>query len=326
MAVKRPRQWTARELLELLRAKYSESVSHDWDCRCFLEQVPNGTGGYGDRSWIDAAVIEFWSSHGHTRRAFEIKVARQDFLHEVANRKKNLWCRQVFHEFWFVAPEGVIVSPSEVPEGDGWLAPRGSGLAIKLQAKRRNAKLDDAFVSAISRALLKRNREAEKRAGTEVLAKSVDHQEALAWKAGAQEFLRERGCSRLAGDLWCAEDHAKMVADARKRLVDALQEGDAEKVRKERLIDLHTTVASLHNNLARAGGQYLMTLASLQALLVSGSCDYPGWGKVKNREWKELIKHLEGEDLRPDPAADQLIETARQMIARYDAAKAAAHA
>lgn len=326
---KTARSWTAPQLIELLRTKYSESVPHSgggWDCRCFLEQVANGTGYHGDSSWIDAAVVEFWGSNGYTRRAFEVKVDRNDFLREVARREKNMWCREAFHEFWFVAPEGVITSPAEVPEGDGWMAPRGSGLTIKVQAKRREAKLDDLVVCALLRAMLKRTGREIEAADKRALAESHDHQHALAWQEAADEFIKERTSGNNSAHVWHDADRSKMVSAAKAKLCEALKEGDGEKLWRRRADELYETVQRLHEALSRSAGHYLATVGGLQAMLMAGSQDYPGWGLVKKREWQKLLKHVEGSGPVVDPRADQVIETARNLIAQYDKAKALAHA
>jgi hypothetical protein len=119
------KQYTSTELIALLRKKYNtDDIANGNHPTLLFEQVANATGFDAGR-WIDAAVFEMWPSHGFTRRAFEVKISRSDFLRELNNPAKYQWCFKYFHEFWYVAPKDVI-QVEELPSGAGWLYPAGS--------------------------------------------------------------------------------------------------------------------------------------------------------------------------------------------------------
>ncbi|MBU2177548.1 MAG: hypothetical protein KJ556_20850, partial [Gammaproteobacteria bacterium] len=133
--------YKAEDLVTLIRKKYKTDANGYNPC-VVLEQVPDGTGMYQSR-WIDVAVFQMWASKGLTRTAFEIKVSRSDFLSEIQSPQKHAWCRESFHYFFFVAPKDII-QVEELPDGVGWLYPRGSQLCTGRQARiNDNPKLDD---------------------------------------------------------------------------------------------------------------------------------------------------------------------------------------
>jgi hypothetical protein len=106
----------ASDLVNLIRAKY-ETNSRGFNPYVILEQVPDGTGGYQNR-WIDVAVFQMWPSKGLSRSAFEVKIDRADFIHELSHPEKHQWCKDCFHQFWIVAPKD-IVQIEELPIGVG---------------------------------------------------------------------------------------------------------------------------------------------------------------------------------------------------------------
>lgn len=177
--------YTAVDLVERIRSRYSGS---EW---IVMEQVPNGTGTWCS-SWIDAAAVGVWPSKGLYRAAFEVKVSRSDFLAELKDPTKNAWAREHFHEFWFVAPGGVV-KESELPEGDGWLKPHGSGLSIVRHASRRECpKLSNVLLAAFCRAADHEIARVRRTARNDVLRESREYREADAWRRGAKAFLAER--------------------------------------------------------------------------------------------------------------------------------------
>ena len=181
------KSYTADELIALLRQRYAQAERY-----AFFEQVAAGTGA-GANSWIDAAAISLWPSDGLHRMAFEVKVARGDFLRELQEPGKNAWARDCFHEFWFVAPRDVIVK-EELPEGDGWLAPHGNGLSIVRAARRRQAPtLDDGLVASICRSAQKAVASDLSRRTRELVENDHIYKDAKEYRAACETFLRERG-------------------------------------------------------------------------------------------------------------------------------------
>lgn len=192
MKVPKNKTYTAEDLLERLHTKYGTGwVSDKRDSKKYvlLEQVASGTG-WANEGWVDAIVLGMWPSEGLTRRAFEIKVSRPDFLNELQNPKKNAWVREYCHTFWYVAPKDVI-KEEELPEGDGWLCPHGDSLRIVRHAKRREVTLDDSFVASLARSLIKEQNKKVKEVAKVLRENDEDYLEALAYKNAARKFISE---------------------------------------------------------------------------------------------------------------------------------------
>lgn len=176
----------AEDLVKLIRKRY------EGDAYAVLEQVPNATGAYQTR-WIDVAVFSLWPSKGLTRSAFEIKVARSDFIHELQNAQKHKWVKECFHEFWFVAPKDII-QIDELPDGVGLMQPRGNGLVIKKYCRKNdNPTLDDNLLAAFMRATNKEILAVAKRDKQEILQNDEGHNTALAFQKAVELFLKNRG-------------------------------------------------------------------------------------------------------------------------------------
>ncbi len=182
---KAKKKWTAEELVERIRNRYAPQ-SHT-----VLEQVANGTGA-GCSSWIDAVVISLWPSNGLWRAAMEVKVDRGDFLRELRDPAKNAWTRKYFHEFWFVAPAGVI-KEEELPEGVGWLQPNGDGLKIVRHASRRDeVASDEMFVAAIARVVHTERMSLRRQIAAEIRRTDPQFLQAEICRVGVTRFLRSR--------------------------------------------------------------------------------------------------------------------------------------
>lgn len=114
-------------------------------------ELRNGTGFQGKTSCADAFAINLYPSKKHWRVAYEIKVTRSDFLHELQNPHKREWAYEISNEFWFACAPGVA-KPEEVPEGCGLLVVNGTKLKRVVAAKQRTARaLGMAEVAAIAR-------------------------------------------------------------------------------------------------------------------------------------------------------------------------------
>lgn len=125
-------KFTSEYVVSLLRNKYSD------DRYIVLEQVANFPG-FGATQYIDVIVVDLWPSGGLQRLAFEVKVSRSDFLKEINDPNKNSYAKAHYHQFWYVAPKGVIEEASEVPDGCGWLEVQKDRLITRLAARRVNA-------------------------------------------------------------------------------------------------------------------------------------------------------------------------------------------
>jgi len=122
------------------------------------------------RRRIDVVVLETRPSREYLRRAFEIKLSRSDFLRDVRNSEKWEWLLQRFHEFWYVAPAGVV-DLENLPECAGWLELKlfrfnaGGGfrypfyewrLITRKEAPRQKPQADDELVATLVVAVLRR--------------------------------------------------------------------------------------------------------------------------------------------------------------------------
>lgn len=179
----------AEDLVKLIRKRY------EGNAYVVLEQVPNATGAYQTR-WVDVAVFSLWPSRGLTRSAFEIKVARSDFIHELQNAQKHKWVKESFHEFWFVAPKDII-QVGELPDSIGLMQPRGGNLVIKKHCRRNDSPaLDDRLLAAFMRAAHKEILAVATRDKQELLKSDKGHNTALAFQKAVEIFLESRGIKK----------------------------------------------------------------------------------------------------------------------------------
>lgn len=251
------RVYTAEELVQLLRQKYSSP-----DRYVVLEQVADSTG-IGWHSWIDAVVLWLWPSDGIKRAAFEVKVSRQDWLHEIQRINKNAWAREYFHEFWFLAPDFVI-QIEELPEGSGWMKPVGSGLRIMRAASRKdNPACDDALISSLARSMQKYIAKSGKEAYRSAKEDDIDYSSAKKWEEVGRAFLQSHGIMNV---------YTVEVSDFERASGDAGTRRTAEQM-QDVLIGLRSKMQnSLAHHIAMAylaldatdeAGQYLLNMWNL---------------------------------------------------------------
>jgi len=183
------KKYTADELIDRVHLRYGDSRRY-----VVFNQVAAGTGANA-YSWIDAMVLHLWPSDGLIRSAFEVKVSRNDFLAELQKPGKNNWCREYCHEFWFVATQDVI-KEDELPAGDGWLCPRGPGLAIVRHASRKqDTKVDDSIVASLARSMQKRYSVECNNIKKNVLAESHEYKKAKVYIEAVERFAKSHGKS-----------------------------------------------------------------------------------------------------------------------------------
>jgi len=186
----------AEDLVKLIRRRYPLNRPEGYQSHMVLEQVPDGTGSFQGR-WMDVAVFSLWASKGFTRSAFEIKVSRSDFIHELQNQIKHKWALECFHEFWFVAPQEVI-QLEELPPNIGWMCPRGNHLVIKRHAvKNPNPKLDDVLLAAFMRAASKEISRISLTTAKEVLESSEEYRRTKVYQDAITLFINQRGNTRF---------------------------------------------------------------------------------------------------------------------------------
>lgn len=143
-------KWTAGRVIALLEVRYP---APEW---AFVAGL-RGHVGYrhpGRESYLDAFAMRCYPSKGLTRVSLEVKVSRSDWLAELRDPKKRATGMRLGHEFWFVAPAGVI-KKGEVPEGCGWLEAIEGGLRTKLQAPYREVEaMPEEFTASLLRAIV----------------------------------------------------------------------------------------------------------------------------------------------------------------------------
>jgi len=133
----------------------------------FFHELRMGTGyNHYVEKRIDAWAINAWPSvcaiqHTKTRkkrirapylrRAFEIKINQSDVLKELRDPDKRWMAYAISHEFYFVAPKGLI-DPQLLSNGDGLMEWDGSELkTIKQPRVREGMPPRWSFVAAIAR-------------------------------------------------------------------------------------------------------------------------------------------------------------------------------
>lgn len=118
----------AGNILQALRHRHPPP---EW---AFFAELRGGTGfGTGGRErTMDAWTIDTWPSNKFRTVAYEIKVSRSDFFHEINDRAKRALPEMVAGECLFAMPAG-LVKVDEVPEGWGLLEYR-SGKMVQRKA------------------------------------------------------------------------------------------------------------------------------------------------------------------------------------------------
>lgn len=136
----KPSKMSAAEVLRCLGFDYP---SPEW---AFFEELRLGTGwDYGNTDGIkadqrlDAFAMHTWPSRGFLRIAFEVKVSRGDFRHEIKHPEKRACALALSNQYFFVTPMG-LVKPEEIPEECGLIEikPTG-GRIVRVQAPWREA-------------------------------------------------------------------------------------------------------------------------------------------------------------------------------------------
>lgn len=100
---------TACEIIKALESSYRKP---SW---VIFKELRCGTG-FGKRSEqrIDFYALHCYPSQHNRRIAFEIKVSRQDFLHELESPLKRRGAILLSNQFYFVTPPG-LVDAKEIP-------------------------------------------------------------------------------------------------------------------------------------------------------------------------------------------------------------------
>jgi len=285
------KEYKAEDLIEKLRNRYGH------EAYVVFEQVADCTGA-AYQSWIDAVVIGLWPSKGLMRSAFEIKVSRNDYLREIQNPRKNAWARECFHEFWYVAPKGVINTPDELPEGCGWMAPHGKTLKIVKAARRlENPTIDDSLVASLARSFQDDKQTYFRTAKAEVLKNSREHQNALACKNAVKRFINDRDGYYYGNE--SEEEVFKMLVEA---TFDKEVQHDREQV-IEYLQHFQEKITGLFETFA------VLAHVSLLERNEAGKFVVSRWGGFDEEMIENLRKKIKDENKRDRRRKDEKIST-----------------
>jgi hypothetical protein len=117
--------------------------------RTLAEQVPNPLERV--EQTVDAWAMDLWPSHNFKKIAYEVKVSRADFFHELENPQKREAAVLLSNQFYFVVPTG-LVSPLEVPEGCGLIYVGDSRChTVKESARHQGPEPTWSFISSVLR-------------------------------------------------------------------------------------------------------------------------------------------------------------------------------
>lgn len=154
---------TAKEVLQALDLMHP---ARQW---AFFVELRVGTGynfttkiygwsDYNPEQRIDAFALDIWPSHHWRRIAYEVKVSRSDFLHEIANPQKRQTAMMLANEFYFAVPAG-LVEKDEIPEDCGLVTVKdGRAQVVKRAPSHEIGDMPMPFVASIARRVCSRSR------------------------------------------------------------------------------------------------------------------------------------------------------------------------
>lgn len=131
----------ADELVEVLAETYSLPY---WNGFAELRDIPPK---WGRRIDFFAISVDNKKGYGYSI-AFEIKVTRADFGHEIDQPLKRSAFFEQSNEFYFVTPQG-LVSPDEIPENCGLMEYDGTLKRVKVAQQRLDISYSPEFVASI---------------------------------------------------------------------------------------------------------------------------------------------------------------------------------
>jgi hypothetical protein len=212
---------TEAKILGLLRERYSD---REW---AFFSHLRSGTGA-GNARTFDAFAINTWPSKGYLRLAFEVKVSRQDLVHEFMSPWKRADAMENSNQFFFVAPKG-LVKAMELPDGCGLLELDAGGLKNTVLAKHREIKPPEMnFIcslfrkSSLEAPALKLFKYAGKEMTDEDLVALIE--EKKDW--GAQQEIAREVNKRV--EVWKANQLESRLSDAVQKAMEGYSPPTAE--------------------------------------------------------------------------------------------------
>lgn len=204
-----PQHSTAAALVELIRTHFIRPIKvgnggaiRDDDLfpgTVVLTEVPSpGTAARR----IDALAIGLTRARAGLD-GFEVKVSRNDWLHELDQpRKADAWFAST-HRWWVLAPSTEIVRPEELPEGWGLMVPNPRSrqrLRTVVKAVTRTPQLEWPVLCEITKKI-DRIRADEVKTATETVRKQLQDE---ACRQREQETVHLQGPNRDAAQLGLA--------------------------------------------------------------------------------------------------------------------------
>jgi hypothetical protein len=119
-------------------------------CTVF-EELSNSTG-MKITGFMDLFVLHYYMMDDWKRVAYEVKISRSDFLHELKHPEKRAFALSVSTHFYFATPPN-LVRPSEVPAECGLVWVYANGIVrVKRPAPQRKVERPPwDFVAALVR-------------------------------------------------------------------------------------------------------------------------------------------------------------------------------
>jgi hypothetical protein len=267
----KPKGLTTAEVMAILDVNYAEKNGF-----ALLREVGNSTG-YGCNRHADAVVLSLWPSRGIYLHGYEVKVSRQDWLHELRQPKKSAEVQQYCGRWNLVVGDQSIVDLAEVPETWGLIVAEkvGNRLRTVKAAPPLEAKpLDLGFIAAVIRRVAEQQKESlqcEYQRGRDdgvadapkITAEEIQHeagQIGAAYQRLKESIAAFERDSGVKIDMWNGGQVGKMFAEFQRirtaygtaeTKIDAL-EREAKDLLK-RLSVWRETAAMVEQDIAKAG-------------------------------------------------------------------------
>ena len=121
---------TERQMLDLLRARYSQTNPGNGPRYAIAEHVKS-SAGFDARRQADMIVMDLWPGNYNGDRlhliGHEVKCSRADWLNELKDPEKAETFKRYMHRWYLVVADRSIVRDGELPEGWGLIALTSGG-------------------------------------------------------------------------------------------------------------------------------------------------------------------------------------------------------
>lgn len=150
----------AKQIINALRVNRHPSAKGEWAC---FEELKSSTGyTYQDR-YIDLFCVNCWPSKNFRSVAYEVKISRSDFMHEIADPAKRSFAEEYAMECWFATPSGMVAT-DEVPEGWGLVVLDKAGTLKTMKMPKQKPQLEKAWPMGFVASMLRKSADGESKA------------------------------------------------------------------------------------------------------------------------------------------------------------------